>query len=308
MASLSRNTAGALVVALCLWAGLQDKIQISAQTEAQAKSVSRLRTTPPHQVPTPAPVLAKVREAPQESAEPPPWRPLTPAQAYCQILKSQAGLTLSGQLKMIHFDFDLDDNGQSGFTALVQSSDCPEGLFSTITIDRFGRITQLKDCRNLAREDLLLSSGVQGNIEFVGARPGRLPLALSGGGYFVTACSTGFYLHRSGDFHLQDRQVHLGGCAVLNREGEPWQWSGEELDEFGCSSKGECPLVTEADPGSSEIIDRLTIRYTGSERPAPLLNTHVFTQSLERLDEADSGPMGPQWDRVPVFEPPPQCD
>lgn len=233
---------------------------------------------------------------------------MTLAQAYCRLQRSNTGLNLSGGIKMLTLNYELDENGDSGFTAFIQSKDCPEGLFSVVSLDSQGRTRRLLNCQTAASQEILLQAGIQGNIEYTATPPGRIPLAISGAGYFLVQCPTGIFLQRSGDFQLRGEEVWLGACSVLNRDGQTLTWNQEELDEFGCTSKGECPLVVEADPATSVAVNRTTLRYEGSQLPPPLRESRIFSGSLERLDEPDSGPMGPDWERLPVFTPPRDCD
>lgn len=147
-------------------------------------------------------------------------RPVTLAQAYCRLQRSNTGLNLSGGIKMLTLNYELDENGDSGFTAFIQSKDCPEGLFSVVSLDSQGRTRRLLNCQTAASQEILLQAGIQGNIEYTATPPGRIPLAISGAGYFLVQCPTGIFLQRSGDFQLRGEEVWLGACSVLNRDGQ----------------------------------------------------------------------------------------
>lgn len=183
----------------------------------------------PKAVTPPAPLAALPQSSSSRTPAPPPSnpstlaqveRPVTLAQAYCRLQRSNTGLNLSGGIKMLTLNYELDENGDSGFTAFIQSKDCPEGLFSVVSLDSQGRTRRLLNCQTAASQEILLQAGIQGNIEYTATPPGRMPLAISGAGYFLVQCPTGIFLQRSGDFQLRGEEVWLGACSVLNRDGQ----------------------------------------------------------------------------------------
>jgi hypothetical protein len=215
---------------------------------------------------------------------------------------------MTGKIQISVLNYDADEEGNSGFVAFVRSSHCPENLFSKIKIDQFGRTKELIDCNSASREEILLNSGIQGNIDDHTADTKALSVAISGNGYFLIECASGLFLQRSGDFQRQGQELRYGKCHVLNRNGEPFAWSGKELNENGCDLEGACLAIVNPDPKTITSIDRTTFKMTGNNLPQIMTDGRVFLNALENFNDPQSGPTGPNWKEMPPFVPPAECN
>ncbi len=229
------------------------------------------------------------------------------SKAFCRILRANSGLPLAGPLKMYAFEYEQHGEEGPGMIAFVQSRECPDELFSMVRIDGNDRVKELIDCRFAQKEEILMKSGIQGEILDYPVSPERMLLAISGPGYFITDCPNGLFMQRSGDFQRRGREIWQGACRVLNGEGEPFVWDGHPLDEHGCSKEGQCPAIVEADPKFTTFIDRTTFEIADRSMARLLPEPRVFSNSLETLDSADTGPTGPHLTNRIQFTPPADC-
>lgn len=226
--------------------------------------------------------------------------------AFCKIKNANTGISLSGNLKIVAFPYEIDEDEQPGFVAFVQSSECPENQFSKIRMDSLGSVKAVLDCQVKTKDEIALQSGIQGNIIDKNSAAKTQNFAISGNGFFITQCLDEFLLQRSGEFHVKEGILWHDSCKVLDRFGRPFLWDGGVLDEHGCNPNGSCIGIATSDPGASTIIDRTTIH-----NPDPFRNLMerptIFSNALEDFSDPTSGPTGPMWEKLPSFIAPPNC-
>ena len=63
-------------------------------------------------------------------------------------------------------------------------------------------------------------------------------------------------------------------------------------------------------PESSAIkyVDRTTLRATADPLGKPAIEGRVLSDSLEDFSDPEAGPTGPQWEALPEFYLPKNCD
>jgi hypothetical protein len=226
-------------------------------------------------------------------------------EAYCRLLKSNVHILLQGELKMISSIYGSDEDGNSGFWAVVQSSECPPKTFSKVQIDSFGRVRTLIDCQRTTPEQIALKAGVQGAAMKVPVGAGEVKLSIYRGGFFVVDCLGELRLTRDGDFKTQKGVLKQKECVVLGNDGEAFRLKGENFDEQGCTKSGRClALVYPKDPSSVEIIDRVSLRAKEDPLKYPVAERQLFLDTLEDFSDPRVGPLGPDWEKIPNFDRP----
>jgi len=226
-------------------------------------------------------------------------------EAFCKIIKANADVPLGGKLKIWTSNYQVDEDNTPGTVTLIQSSECPDGLFSKVRIDNLGRLKEVIDCRSTTKENLLAKSGIQGNIEDRMSDGHEFNLAISGYGYFVLECSDGVYLTRVGNFYWDGLQVTSGYCRVLAKDGQYFSWNKEDLDENGCTTDGSCIALVEPDPESIRYFNRTMFATERDPLTRPATHAKVMNNSVEKFEQ--DGPMGPDWNKLSLFIPP-KCD
>lgn len=227
---------------------------------------------------------------------------------YCQLERLNTPITRSGKLKLWASSYSLDEAGEPGVMVYVQSSDCPQGLYSVVRLGPNARMKDILDCRSAKPEEIYLSGGLQGQVVDIPPSDSRVNLAISGAGYFLIECSGEHYLSRSGEFQImRDGLIRHGGCRVLTRTGAYLTADDLPLNQNGCSTRQVCPAIVKPNPKQLTYVDRLTYHVSGDALQDLVLDAHVFTDALETLDDPATGPTGPYWQGLPEFHAPASC-
>jgi hypothetical protein len=285
-----------LTIALGFLLIRRGRVEVSALSNAQAVSS---KSSPPERRLKPTRPGVERENKKQEAA-----RPEIPFEqkAYCRLKKADLGIPLDGQLKIVAFSYEADEDNQSGFVAFVSSSHCPENGFSKICMDSLGRIESVLDCRRMNNSEIALQSGIQGNIVDSPSEGDVRNFAVSGEGFFVTDCAGGIVLQRSGGFQFKSGKLWHGNCEVLDQFGEPISENVTQLDEHGCTPSGACLALATIPDFQGKPADRTSIAIDESKLQF-LSEGYIFSHSLEDFADAQSGPFGPDWKELPIFHP-----
>jgi hypothetical protein len=276
---------------------------VNSKTHVEPLVALEARKTPPER--TTAPENKKSTEA-----TPTKFIPPSPEKIYCDIARSAAHVPLEGPLKMWTLAYEKDENGEGGTLAMIQSSTCPPGLFSKVRLNSEGHIKDIIDCRSTSREELALSSGIQGNIREEKPSTNKINMAISGEGFFVEDCEKQIFYIRDGRFlRAMDGTVMTPkGCVILDNQGRPLTMQeGEELDEQGCGVHGNCVAVVSPDKSAIKYINEQTLLATGDFMKGLRRERYVFYNSLEDVDDKELGWLGPRFQNLPAFVPPKNC-
>ena len=236
---------------------------------------------------------------------------LSPEDIYCLLTQINTGIPFSGELKVMGFSYQTDEQNEAGWTAMISSSECPEGLFSKVRVSSEGQIKELIDCRTTTREELMVHSGVQGNVvEVPPTSRGEVNLAISGYGFFAVKCGDEIHYVRDGHFIMNDEgQIETrNNCQLISNTGALVSLRQyPQVDDKGCFGDGSCLALVE--PGTNDIstLDRYTALATDSPLRILGKDIHLFSNSLEDITAADAGPLGPDWSRLPSFTRPLTC-
>jgi preprotein translocase subunit YajC len=211
--------------------------------------------------------------------------------AYCRLLNANAGIPLTGKIKILSNIYQSDGEGKPGFWAWVQSSDCPPQTFSIVDLDLAGHVKKVVDCRHTSREEIITGAGIQAQIIEVPQGPTEFKVAIRWAGFFVLDCESGLFLSRSGNFKVVEGQIRANNCFVLDQNGVHFDAKGEDIDERGCTPHGTC-------------LDRLTLRAKGDPFRYPVIDRQVVPRALENFNDPRVGPLGPDWDQYPELKVP----
>jgi hypothetical protein len=225
--------------------------------------------------------------------------------AYCTIRNAGIAVPLGRDLKVVGFNYGDTQRGNAGFVAYILSRECPEGGFSKIVMGQRGAIEEVLDCRFFPKDEIMLKSGVQGRIDSIPSTTTAMNLAISGDGYFLTECSGRLVLQRSGVFQLRNKRLVSGQCDVLDQEWRPFIFQSE-LDEYGCDSDGRCLAIVRPNPERDTPIGRTQILVQSAEVNL-VLGALIFKDAVEDFIDPEAGPMGPNWDNIPKFNPIDNC-
>jgi len=241
------------------------------------------------------------------SAEPPREEQISHEVAFCKILNSRTQVPIRGNLKLSTYSYEVDEEGESGFTAYIQSSECPKGLFSKVRLNSLGEIKEEINCMTETPEEIFTRSGVQGNVEYRPSTKNKLNLAISGEGFFALECKEGIFLSRSGDFRWDGMRATYGNCFVLSKDGTYFNWDGGNIDDEGCAANGSCVALLGAEANSVSYVDRITFRANADPFHHHARDGRIFFDSLENLEDSEVGPMGPAWESISEFKVPLNC-
>jgi hypothetical protein len=225
---------------------------------------------------------------------------------FCELDALNTGVELGGQLKMVVLG-----EVATGFTAMIYSDLCPDGTFSIVRVDAFGRTTETLDCRSAKPAQVAAMGGIQGDILDAEPSAEELRVAISGDGFFVTDCGkSGFEIIRDGRLKREadGSLMAANSCRVLASNGEIFRVGPDGLDEHGCTEDRSCIAIANPDPDSDAPVDRLTFLAGHNPFESLVREPHIFNNALEDFKDLQSGPMGPRWSEIAIFERPPICD
>ena len=236
---------------------------------------------------------------------------ISPEEIYCRLSQMNTRLPLSGELQILGFSYDVDEENQSGWTAMIRSSECPESSFSKIRINSNNEIKELVDCRMTSQEELLIHSGIQGNIIDVPRTSRReFNLAISGSGFLVVKCASGLQYIRDGHFFMNDEgQLETSSsCQAISDKGVLIQMSVDPIaNDQGCFEDGTCLAIVQPEAHDISIADHYSLWAKTDPLTILASDKKIFVNALEDLTVADAGPLGPDWDRIPTFTRPISC-
>lgn len=214
----------------------------------------------------------------------------------CNLLKEQEFL-FNGKIKLWEHETPNDET-----IVMIKSEDCPSELFSYLLIDnKSGKINELIDCHNTTKEELVMHTGLQGEIKESKYVPNHLDLAISGAGFFLEKCRDKLYLLRRGNFFVSMDKVLMttNGCTVVDQRGKSFKVLNA-IDDRGCSSS-QCLAIIQPQESNFKYISRNRLSFSGNIEASLISPVTIFVNHLEDIDR-DAGIMGPNFDLISEFD------
>lgn len=307
-----------IIIGILLWGGMKFLgIEVKkGEAEAAPAVIARTPTAKLKKVKSPKSskqnANAPKQATPQEvtSASESPSRRMSRQEAYCRLLAAGVNVENS-DLKLVYLKREPVWPQDNDLTVYIQTPDCPMDSFSKFDLDRNNRILSALDCHEATKEDLALNSALQSEIIYLGPRKEKLDVAISGPGMFLLKCGDEIRYSRSGNWDLSPEGALVtkdGACQVLDRQGRIFEMQGEShLSDQGCNSQGECLAVAQPEAGKFEVLDRKTFLALEDPIPSLLPQVRLMMNSLENLQDPQSGILGPDFESLPYLDKPEWC-
>ena len=260
---------------------------LDSADESSSPPRNQHKSEAPHRMP------AKLEETPLTRTE----RDLCRIQKFSQV-------PLGGDLRLQSVE-----RSEGGRNYWIKSSNCPDELYSIVSMDSQGRIEKEIDCQTASLTEVTLNSGLQFAIEV--ARPDLKvrSMALSGPGRFLVNCwDGGLSLTRDGRFNQESAALINGeGCTAWTKRdgGRPVRLASDEvLDQNGCSEKSrECLEIFEIDASDKDAFNfksKNSVSILNNRGLMPARQTVVVHDSFEDLDSIDRSLTGVEnWEHLP---------
>lgn len=238
--------------------------------------------------------------------------PMTNEQRDLCRIKNSSTIPLDGDVKLQSVE-----RLEGGRYYWLKSSNCPDELYSIVSVDAEGRIDKEINCQNTSLTELVLNSGLQFTVDVAAPDPKVRSMAISGEGRFLVNCpDSGLTLTRDGRFN-QERGplVSSEGCVAWTRKdgGRPVRFAHEEsLDTNGCSlATGECLEILgtdERDVDAFNFKTKNSLSILNERGLKSLQRIYVFSDSFEDLDSADRSLTGVEdWEKLKTTTIPTSC-
>jgi hypothetical protein len=183
---------------------------------------------------------------------------------------------------------------------MIKSSECPINLFSDFKY--YGdELSEYIDCHETTEKELILKTGLQGDVKSMPKTPHKMNLTFSGDGFFLEDCGDKKYLLRKGDFFrsLDNTLMSKNGCVILNKDLRPFKVTNIEIKEDGCNNK-ECLAILNLTEENFEFLNRNRLIFKGNPTEYFLNSPYVMTDALEDI-EISGGIMGPNFENFRPF-------
>ena len=306
---------GSLLALDLILALIPDSVFKSKPMEIRASHSAPVEFEIPTQLRTPATVSPAASPTPPPKSVPEPVV-LSSDQADLCVIHKNSSIPLNGEIKVQSVE-----RLEGGRNYWIRSSNCPDELYSIVSLDSEGRIDQEINCERTNITELSLKSGLQFNIDVAAPDEKHRPMAISGPGRFLVNCPDGgLTLTRDGYFNQEsDSLVNSEGCVAWRLEGARRRGGeavkfqkGEELDSKGCSlTSRECLDILEPDPDDLDAFNFKTkkslsvMNERGLRRSS---NSTLFHQALEDLDSVERSLTGIQaWETLKPTQVPTVC-
>lgn len=229
---------------------------------------------------------------------------LSQEEVYCKLKNMNLGIPIEGEVKIVTYTFEGDENNEPGSTLWVSSSECPSGYHSKISLDSVGRPLEVIDCREMTKEDLVTRLRMQGDVKEAPSEPNKINLAISGGGLFVEDCNGVLSYVRSGRFSISAEGILMtkSACEVLGEDGRPFSiYSIDELDNQGCTKEDRCIAV--ADPTAKDVVHDGHEKFLARGAPQEFLlrKKYLLKNAYEDLS-AELDPFGSEFSSLPALD------
>jgi hypothetical protein len=215
----------------------------------------------------------------------------------CKLVKDQSNSIFKGHFKLWKLETPNDEA-----IVMIKSQDCPQGLFTYIVLNSTGNFKDYIDCHSTSREELVLHTGIQGDIQESKPVKNQLDLAISGPGFFLEKCRDKFYLIRKGNFFIATYKTLMtsNGCSLVDQNGVDFKISSQKLDTKACTSSQGLAIIQPHD-AEFKFISRNRLSFSGTIEASRVESPYIFTNHLEEIDK-DAGIIGPNFDQISDFD------